>query len=140
MLILIWLTPNLVNMIFSQKQKLTKELQTYSWIVEYYKGYKQYPYVLDFWKIKLEKSSLTNWMFSVCVACQNHFWNWFLQFVELFQAWFFKSQVQMDRASVSESIQIWMQPVFWHLDWFSPTNMAKKKRFLPNFCHNDELS
>ena len=31
-----------------------------------------YPSVLDFWKIKLEKSSLMNWIFSL-------FWTWFLQ-------------------------------------------------------------
>ena len=30
--------------------------------------YKPYPSVLDFWKIKLEKSSSTNWIFTACVA------------------------------------------------------------------------
>ena len=43
--------------------------------------------VLDFWKINLEKSSFTNWIFSLfqtgfftaCVACKNQFPNWFLK-------------------------------------------------------------
>ena len=72
-----------------------------------------YPSVLDFWKIKLEKSSSTNWIFktnwifTVCVACKNQFRNWFcrlkIQFSSsnlIFQTWFFKNQVQMDRAFV----------------------------------------
>ena len=48
-----------------------------------------YPSGLDFWKMKLEKSSSMNWIFSLfrsgfllplhsCVACKHKFLNWFL--------------------------------------------------------------
>ena len=66
-----------------------------------------YPPVLDFWKIKLEKSSSMVWIFSLsrteyllfsaCVACKNQIRNWFMQAKNSVRwTWFFKNQVQMD--------------------------------------------
>ena len=57
-----------------------------------------YPFVLDFWKIKLEKSSLTNCTFTACVAYKNQCWNLFfrlkIQFVELdFSNWWIGSSL-----------------------------------------------
>ena len=64
-------------------------------------------YVLDFWKIKLEKSSSTNcifslhisnWIFTACVACKNQFRNWFLQVKNpVHRTGFFRNQLQINR-------------------------------------------
>ena len=62
--------------------------------------------VLDFWKINLEKSSLTNLIFSLFftarVACKNQFRNWSLQAKNLVRrTWIFKIQVLTDQQWVS---------------------------------------
>ena len=51
-----------------------------------------YPSVLDFWKIKFEKSSSTNWF----LTCKNQFRNWFFQAIQytgsknpVHRTWFF---------------------------------------------------
>ena len=62
-----------------------------------------YPSVLDFWKIRLEKSSpIFNWIFTVCVVCKNQFRNWFMQVKNPVRPTrFFKNQVQVIRANGS---------------------------------------
>ena len=43
--------------------------------------------------------SISNWIFTACVACKNQLGNWFLQVKDpVRRTWFFKNQVQMDRA------------------------------------------
>ena len=54
------------------------------WLQSHYilRSHTPYPSVLDFWKIMLEKLSLTNWIFSLFrngFLLQNQFWNWFLK-------------------------------------------------------------
>ena len=54
---------------------------------------------------------MSNWIFTACVACKNQFWTWFLQVKNpvsnmIFQTWFFKNQVQMNRAYVVHRLYI----------------------------------
>ena len=48
----------------------------------------------QFWKIKFDKldfQSISNWIFTACVACKNQFQNWFLQVKNpVGRTWFFK--------------------------------------------------
>ena len=97
--------------------------------------------VLEFWKIKLEELSSTNWSFSLqatqAVKIKFKIDKKSSSLNLIFQNWFFRNEVQINRGTVT--LVLYVCVGFWKLSHLT-RDLAKKKIIVVTCCATDKMT